>query len=54
MHLNLSLLLLHERLEQHRGQFTGLNHIALPHMIPEILFTATMFLNKKLCRQNMK
>ena len=47
MHRNFSLLLSHESLEQHGGQFTGLSHIALPHLIPQILFTATMFPNKK-------
>ena len=53
MHLNLSLLSSHERLEQHRGQFTGLNHITLPNLIPEICFTVTMFPIKTLCRQKM-
>ena len=48
MHLNLSLLLSHERLELKRGQFTGLNHIALVHLILEILFTATMLWGPKI------
>ena len=47
MHPILSLLLSHERLGQKQEQFTGLNHIELPHLIPEILFTLTFFLNKK-------
>ena len=37
-------------MEQHRGQFTELNYIASPHMIPEIFFTAItmiMLWNKK-------
>ena len=33
-------------MDKHLGQFAGQRQIALPHLIPEIHFTATMLPNK--------
>ena len=41
------LLLSHDRLEQHRAHFTGLNHIALPHQFKKLFLLPLCFRIKK-------